>query len=205
MSRKTRQIHLASASPRRHELLERAGVPVRVVRSGLDDGRLRSGSTDPVGWTMALAYLKARAGLERTADGEVVLGADTMVVKDDRMIGQPLDADDARRILRELSDGEHTVVTGVAMVWRAEGELQRVVFADVARVRVGRLEPDMIDRYIESGQWMGKAGAYNLMERVAAGWPIEWDGDPGTIMGLPMDRLRPLLDGVLDGSGTHRG
>jgi septum formation protein len=193
-------IQLASASPRRRELLERAGVPVRVVRSGLDDGVLRAGSVDPVAWTMALAYLKARAGLEGQGGSGVVLGADTMVVKDSVMIGQPKDAADARRILGILSDGQHTVVTGVAMVWRAEGELQRMVFADVATVRVGVLEPSAVDAYIASGEWRGKAGAYNLMERVEAGWPIEWDGDPGTIMGLPMERLGPVLRDRL-----HRG
>ena len=200
-----RLIHLASASPRRRELLERAGVPVRVVRSGVDDGLLRSGAVDPVAWTMALAYLKARAGLDHNTETDVVLGADTMVVKDGAMLGQPRDEADARRILSLLTNGTHTVVTGVALVWRASGELQRVVFSDVATVRVGELDPASVEAYLASGDWRGKAGAYNLMERVDAGWPIEWEGDAGTIMGLPMVRLGPMLDGMLGADGPADG
>ena len=201
----SRLIHLASASPRRRELLESAGVPVRVVRSGVDDGLLRSGAVDPVAWTMALAYLKARAGLDHNTETDVVLGADTMVVKDGAMLGQPRDEADARRILGLLTNGTHTVVTGVALVWRAGGELQRVVFSDVATVRVGELDAASVEAYLASGEWRGKAGAYNLMERVDAGWPIEWEGDAGTIMGLPMVRLGPMLDGMLGADGPAAG
>lgn len=201
----SRLIHLASASPRRRELLERAGVPVRVVRSGVDDGLLRAGAVDPVAWTMALAYLKARAGLDHNTETDVVLGADTMVVKDGDMLGQPRDEADARRILGLLTNGTHTVVTGVALVWRASGEIQRVVFSDVATVRVGALDAASVEAYLASGDWRGKAGAYNLMERVDAGWPIEWEGDAGTIMGLPMVRLGPMLDGMLGTDGPAAG
>jgi septum formation protein len=67
------------------------------------------------------------------------------------------------------------------------------MFTDRATVRLGRIAPPEIDGYVASGQWRGKAGAYNLAERLEAGWPITYEGDPGTIMGLPMRRLAPLL------------
>ena len=75
--------------------------------------------------------------------------------------------------------------------------MHRLLFADTARVRVGALPDALLEEYLASGLWRGKAGAYNLTERVEAGWPLEWDGDPGTIVGLPIERLRPLLERLL--------
>jgi septum formation protein len=155
---------------------------------------------------MALAYLKAAAAhkstdTRRLAPGElVVLGADTVVVKrsgdETEFIGQPRDAADAERILRRLANGEHEVVTGVALVDAATG--RRDLFCDRATVRVGAISEDTLAAYLASGEWAGKAGAYNLAERIEAGWPIEFDGDPATIMGLPMrmlpDRLRRFAE-----------
>lgn len=193
---------LASQSPRRRELLARAGVGFEVARALVDDTHLKPGAVTPRQWASALAYLKAagaaRALSERggSKPREVVLGADTVVVKGDELIGKAESAAEAERILRRLSDGEHEVVTGVALVepGRAGGGAgRRRVFADTARVRVGRLSEAMIGEYVSSGQWRGKAGAYNLEERVSAGWPVEWVGDPTTVMGLPMVRLMPVL------------
>jgi len=193
-----RRLWLASASPRRRLLLEEAGFTFEVLPAGVDDAPLRipKGVT-PEQWTAALAVLKARAARDRLpaqARDAVVLGADTTVVKGDEVIGQPTDEDDARRTLGLLSDGTHDVVSGVALLC---GDRRRA-FADTARVTVGPLEPGAVDRYVKSGQWRGKAGAYNLAERLDDGWPITYEGDPGTIMGLPMQRLAPLLREMLD-------
>jgi len=171
---------------------------VRTVRSGIDDGLMTPGPVNPREWTMALAYLKARAGWE-ALQGEptgVVLGADTMVVHHDKMLGQPRDEADARRMIRTLASDDHEVVTGVAILWADGGVMRRVIFADEARVRVGHILEPAIEEYVASGGWRGKAGAYNLAERVDAGWPIEWTGDPASIMGLPMIRLGPILQGL---------
>lgn len=184
---------LASKSPRRADLLRRAGVAFEVVDSGVDDGALaKPPETPPSHWVAALAHLKARAARGRAASPDaVVLGADTMVVKQGRLIGQPADEDEAREIIESLQRGEHEVMTGVALLFPRG---RRVVFTDVARVRVGEIARERIDAYVASGLWRGKAGAYNLEERLAEGWPIEHAGDPGTIMGLPMRRLLPALD-----------
>ncbi len=194
-------LHLASRSPRRRLMLREAGIESSVVDSGIDDGPLaKPAAIHPYEWVMALAYLKARAGAERHGDpGALVLGADTVVIKDGAMLGQPRDEPDARRMIRALRNGRHEVVTGVALV--RDGT--RRVFADVARVRVGEVTDDQIDAYLASGDWRGKAGAYNLSERRDAGWPIEVDGDPATVMGLPMRRLLPLLRTAAPAEATH--
>lgn len=180
---------LASRSPRRRLLLEEAGIAHEARPADLDDGDLRPPACDPLNWVAALAYLKAR----RVSDGAPdrrVLGADTVVIKHGTIIGQPRDADHAREIVVTLRDGEHRVATGVALL---EPGRERVLFVDVARVRVGAIPDSAIDAYIASGDWRGKAGAYNLSERQDAGWPLECNGDPATVMGLPIRRLRPLL------------
>jgi septum formation protein len=203
-----RPLYLASASPRRKLLLEEAGFAPAIVDSGVDDAQLRPGASDADDWTTALAYLKAAAGRRRLVrahgaafDG-IVLGADTVVVKDGAVIGQARDEADARCVISCLEGGEHDVVSGVALLAcgthngfgssgaRGEG---RLLFSDVARVRVGRIGPDRIEAYLRTGSWRGKAGAYNLSERIADGWPVECDGDPATVMGLPMRRLTALL------------
>ncbi|MEO1130849.1 MAG: Maf family protein [Planctomycetota bacterium] len=187
-------LHLASASPRRRLLLEEAGFTPDVISSGIDDAELRPKAVPPVHWAASLAYLKARGGLRFTKAG-IVLGADTIVDKAGDIIGQPRDADHARNTILQLSGGSHSVISGVALLWRDEkGTVQRSIFADTSTVHVGALPSDAIEAYIDSGDWRGKAGGYNLSERIEAGWPITFDGDPATVMGLPMQRLIPMLE-----------
>ncbi len=209
---------LASRSPRRALLLREAGFEVETIESGIDDRDLVPGDVTIAQWTAALAHLKARAalrqleahalilGAEAHAHDEpcthahdessnrgmlpahaLIIGADTVVEVDGRIIGQPRDAADARRIIRGLAQREHDVITGVSVIHPPTGHED--LFVDIARVRVGRIPDASIDEYVATGQWRGKAGAYNLSERLAAGWPIEYEGDPATIMGLPMQRL----------------
>ena len=185
------QLVLASRSPRRRLLLREAGIDARVIDPKLDDGLIAaSTSVAPEEWVAALAYLKARAGAEQLPPGSLVLGADTVVVKDSRIIGQPRDESHAREIIRALRNTDHEVVTGVAII----SADQRLIFSDSAHVIVGDIPDASIESYLASAQWRGKAGAYNLAERQQAGWPIEVTGDPTTVMGLPMQRLREIFD-----------
>lgn len=181
---------LASRSPRRRLLLSEAGFEASVIDPGLDDGAIRPNqAVTPAQWVAALAYLKARAGAEQLPPGARVIGADTVVVKDDRIIGQPRDERHAREMIRSIRDGEHQVITGVAFLRGG----RRLIFADTARVNVGPIPEQDIEEYLATAEWRGKAGAYNLAERLQAGWPIRVAGDPTTVMGLPMKMLRPYL------------
>jgi septum formation protein len=101
-------------------------------------------------------------------------------------------------IIRLLENGQHEVLTGVALVDPATG--RRELFVDRARVRVGAIGGERIGEYIASGGWRGKAGGYNLAERIQEGWPIEYEGDPTTIMGLPMRILPARLEAFARGS-----
>ncbi|MBL8765228.1 MAG: Maf family protein [Phycisphaerae bacterium] len=205
-------VFLASRSPRRREMLGRLGIRFEVVESGIDDGPMRPGRVGPQAWVAALAYLKARAArafmheramlLGEPVPPGVILGADTIVWKDGLVIGQPVDAPDAHRIIRALESGAHEVHTGVALLdTRTE---RRELIADSAHVRVGPLGEERISTYVRSGGWAGKAGGYNLSERLAAGWPIQFEGDPGTIMGLPLIRLPRALERFVRPNGDDR-
>lgn len=186
---------LASTSPRRRQLLSEAGFVFTAISPGVDDAQLGApgAGTTPEQWVASLSYLKARAGADRLGSGFLVIGADTVVVKGDDVIGQPRDAGDARRIIQRLQNGQHRVITGVTLL-DASG---RTTFVDEAVVRVGDIGEGRLESYVASGGWRGKAGAYNLSERIADGWPISFDGDPGTVMGLPMRRLAPILSARL--------
>ena len=183
----TPRLYLASTSPRRRRLLEEYGYAHEVHSPGIDDSGLSPHETAPDEWVASLAYLKARAGVENLPDDGLVIGADTICVHDGCIIGQPEDRDDAARIIRLFENDEHEVLTGVAIVptdlsWRD-------VFVDRATVRVGRIGDERIKEYLDTGEWRGKAGAYNLNDRLDAGWPIEFEGDPTSIIGLPMVAL----------------
>jgi len=189
----SRPLLLASRSLRRRSLLTEAGLPHRAVAPSLDDARLRPTAAPAPEWVCGLAYLKAEV-VRRMVDTDlssVILGADTVVVKEGDIIGQPHSREEAERTLHRLEDGRHHVLTGVAIVCASTA--RRVIFADAAEVRVGRLGPERIEAYLDSEDWRGKAGAYNLAERLVDGWPIEFQGDPTSVMGLPMRRLAPLL------------
>jgi len=191
-----RSIVLASRSPRRLELLQEAGWAVTVEVPHVDDGQLDCGESNPEDWVAALAWLKARgttsllaARNESTAC--TVLGADTICVLQGRIIGQPVDRDDARAMLESFVDVTHEVMTGACLIdWP---EQTRRIFVDTAHVHWGSLPPGAIDAYLEGDSWKGKAGAYNLADRLADGWPIECMGDQATVMGLPMQRLAGIL------------
>ncbi|MEM9083315.1 MAG: Maf family protein [Planctomycetota bacterium] len=188
---------LASRSPRRLELLREHGFEPEVLIAEVDDSDLIPGQTSPGEWTSALAYLKARAitdtvlGPER--ERSVVIAADTMCVKGTELIGKPENREDAERIIRALMNGSHEVLTGVSIVSPSRSEL----FVDRAIVRVGSITPSQIDTYLNSELWHGKAGGYNLNERINGGWPITFEGDPTCVTGLPMRRVVPILRSML--------
>jgi septum formation protein len=187
-----RPVHLASQSPRRRQLLGEAGIPHHAEHPGFDDADLKPGAVTAPQWVAALAYLKAAAGVAHTEPTTTVLGADTAIIKGEALIGTPRDRAEAHAILRTLSDGQHDVVTGVALIDPASG--RRTFFVDRATVRVGHLSDCMLAAYLATEAWHGKAGGYNLRERLADGWPLSYTGDPTTVMGLPMRALVPRLE-----------
>jgi septum formation protein len=186
-------LYLASTSPRRAKLLREAGWVFEQIDPAFDDTGIDLGPVNPVRAAEALAYLKA-AGTADTLDRGIVIGCDTIVTDGTRKIGKPRDAPHARAMLGSLIDASHQVVTAVALV---DPVHHRLLFHDTATVRIGPVDADVLDAYLASGRWAGKAGGYNLAE-LADDWPFEVRGDPTTVIGLPMQRLADQLQRFCD-------
>src|SRR2546423_1788981 len=170
---------LASGSPRRAEILNRAGWPHEVIVAGIDES-VRA-QEDPATYVQRLARSKAEAVAQRLESG-LVLGADTTVVVEGQILGQPHDEADARRMLDLLNARWHEVLTGVALV-RVGGE-SRVDY-ETTRVRFAEMSQREIDWYIATGEAFGKAGAYGIQGKAAL-FIEEIEGDYFNIMGLPI-------------------
>jgi septum formation protein len=179
------QLILASASPRRAELLAVAGIPVRVDAAELDE-TLRP-DEPPAAYVLRLAVAKAQAGVRRNP-GSLVIGADTTVVVDDRMLGKPADAEEATEMLKLLAGRTHSVLTGVAV---ADGRQERSAIART-EVRFLPLSPGEVAWYVSTGEPFGKAGAYAIQGR-ASRFVESIDGSYSNVVGLPVSVTYQLL------------
>ena len=189
----TRSVLLGSASPRRRSLLEQAGWCVEQVSPAIDDGLIHLETDSPPHIVEALAWFKG-AQIGPPGHPHVAsVAADTVCVVDGAILGKPRDREHASRMLASMIGRHHLTITGVCVQDRS-GE--RLLFSDVARVEIGDLSADAVDRYLDSGEWSGKAGGYNLVDRIEDGWPLACIDDPTTVMGLPIRRLLPILDEI---------
>ncbi len=179
MSHLREKLVLASSSPRRTEILERAGWPHEIIVAGIDETVLPN--EEPAAYVQRLARSKAEAVASRLSEG-VVLGADTTVVVANQILGQPVDDADARRMLRLLNAKWHDVLTGVAVV-RVGGETR--VGYQTTRVRFAEMSEQEIDWYIATREPFGKAGAYGIQGKASL-FIEEIEGDYLNIMGLPI-------------------
>lgn len=192
-----RRVILGSASPRRRRLLEEAGWAVEQRPPAIDDGALAIDAGSPETTVAALAWFKAAQIEPPVGRMCAVIAADTVCAVEGRILGKPPDRDAAAAMLRLLAGGAHRTLTGVCLLDRSGG---RRLLVDAATVVVGELDPGEIEGYLDTGAWSDKAGGYNLADRIAAGWPIRCEGDPATVMGLPMRRLVPILE-AMDAEG----
>jgi septum formation protein len=182
---------LASASPRRRELLAQAGFSFEVHPAHIPEDPLPG--EDPIVYVTRLAREKAQAVFaelsSKTSAPLQVLGADTTVTLDNHILGKPEDAADAARMLRLLSGRTHRVITGVALVTAEAVE----VAAEVTAVRFLTLSDEEIAAYISTGEPMDKAGAYAI-QGLAARWIPRVEGCYFNVVGLPIALVSTLLE-----------
>lgn len=177
---------LASGSPRRTDLLSTAGWLHEVAPVDVDE-TIEPGE-EPGSAARRLAESKARAGVSGR-DAGVVLGADTIVVVDDCILGKPDDIESARVMLGSLSGRRHQVISAVALVHVTSGKL--VSGVAVSDVDFDGLDDATLQRYLDGGEWRGKAGAYAIQGDAAAFAHLE-TGALDTVIGLPMDLVEAL-------------
>ena len=174
-------LYLASQSPRRTELLTQVGIDHTVVSSSYEEPN--EGHDSPIEMVKAQALGKARCAVG-IPKGGIVLGADTIVVLDNEVLGKPQDEADARQMLERLSGRSHSVVTGVALLIKGD----EVVFYNETKVFFKELAPFEIESYIASGEPMDKAGAYGIQGKGAL-WVEKIEGSYTNVVGLPVEHV----------------
>jgi septum formation protein len=184
-----RRLVLASASPRRQQLLREAGYEFAVFPANIDEDSYPN--LLPIELARHLSFEKAKAVAGRFPQ-DVVLAADTVVAFGDRALSKPEDVEDARRMLTLLSGTTHIVITGVTLMQK-ESEVQQTRHA-MSAVRMRRLSREEIDGYIASNQWEGKAGGYGIQDQDP--FVTRMSGSQTNIIGLPMELVERMLGEV---------
>jgi septum formation protein len=188
---------LASASPRRQELLRNAGISFTVQPADINETPLTGEA--PRDCAERLAREKALAVFQ-SRPLDYVLGADTIVVVNDTILGKPRDADDAARMLRMLSGRTHDVITGVCLLgakvvsgqWPVASDAEKVTASETTRVTMCELSENEIRDYIATGEPMDKAGAYAI-QGIASRWIPRIEGDYSNVVGLPVALIYAML------------
>jgi len=181
------------------ELLREAGESFDVVAPPIPEPDHVPADLSPARQAESLAYFKARAVAERHEDA-CVLGADTVVAVADAVLQKPADQWDARGMLRRLSGTRHAVITGVALLGPGE---TRLIASDTTFVTMRRIDPDEIEGYVASGEWIGKAGAYAIQE-TGDRFVERVEGSFSNVVGLPMELIERMLGELRLHPGAHR-
>lgn len=182
-----KKIILASGSPRRRELLTQIGIDFDVVTSNAEEIITKTYPQDIV---CELSCLKAKAVYDmlkepqKDIDNSVIIGADTIVYCDGEILGKPADNDDAYRMIKKISGGVHQVYTGVTFIYK--GNVKS--FSEKTDVSVYDMSETEINRYIQTGEAIDKAGAYGIQGAFAA-YVKGINGDYNNVVGLPVAKL----------------
>lgn len=182
-----RKIILASASPRRKELLEKLDLDFSVCPADIDESLLPD--EDAAMYPLRTAVQKAMA-VAKTTEDALVIAADTVVAVDDDILGKPRDEAEAKAMLKRLSGREHIVITGIGVVDTASGRTLSATEQTI--VYFHPLRDEEIDAYIATGECMDKAGSYGIQGKGSL-LVRKIDGDYFNVMGLPLSRLYRLL------------
>lgn len=184
-----KQIILASASPRRKELLELMGLEFTILPSEKEEIITKS---RPDEIAAELADAKANEVFEKSGGDVLVIGSDTIVVYGGEIMGKPQNEEDAFRMLHRLQGNVHEVYTAVAVYDRSADKITKDIFCRKAEVRVHSMTDEEIRQYISLGESLDKAGAYGIQGRFAV-FVEEIKGEYNTVLGLPVAGLYQVL------------
>ncbi len=183
-----KRIILASGSPRRRELLLQMGLEFEVIPSGAEEVITK---TLPPEVVEELSVQKAAEAAAQVEEG-IVIGADTVVCQNGQIMGKPADRSHAREMLRQIQGNTHSVFTGVTVMVKEGGAISRNTFSCETRVHVYPMTRQEIEKYLDTGESMDKAGAYAIQGKFAA-WVKGIEGDYNNVVGLPVSALWQVL------------
>lgn len=187
-------IILASASPRRKQLLAEAGYSFKIVLPDIDESAFPTEGIEPCKYAKLVALAKAKNVAVEFPDS-LVIGADTVVDFEGEIIGKAADAKEAQRITKKLFSAPHRVITGIAIVRAADGT--EIVESQTTTVYPKKLTAEQIAEHIKSQSWRDKAGAYAIRES-GDEFVEKIEGSLTNVMGLPMELLQRLLKKFID-------
>lgn len=187
------KIILASKSPRRKELLEMIGLEFETIASNADETLEKGLSIEEQ--SKEIAYKKAKTVFDETNGDRIIIGSDTMVVKDNKIYGKPHNKENAIKYLQELRNGKHQVVTSICVLSEKKGKYLKQIDCDVTNVILKQISDEEILKWVETGEANDKAGAYAVQS--SFGVHIEKiDGNFFSVMGLPIHKLYDMLKNI---------
>lgn len=183
---------LASASPRRKELLRLIVPEFEIITSSIEE-KLKEGLT-PQEQATNLAYKKAKDIYERTEGDRIIIGADTIVTKKGKIYGKPKDKNNAKQMIKELLGGDrtHNIITGLCVIINKEGNFKEYKLFDEVKVFLNCMSDNEIDRWLETGNAMDKAGAYGMQNEFCV-FVNKIYGNYTTAIGLPTHKLYNII------------
>lgn len=184
------RIILASQSPRRKELMEAITKDFEVIVSNTDE-KLEEGLTIEE-QAKNVSYQKAKAVFDRTEGDRIVIGSDTMVVKNSKIYGKPKSTEEATQMIKMLKNTEHTVYTGLAILAQKYGQYKEYLDCDIADVYFRDMSEEEIENWVNSGEAMDKAGAYAVQGKFMV-FIDKINGNYQTVMGLPIHKVYEYL------------
>ncbi len=191
------KIILASGSPRRKELLTLIIPKFEILVSEVDE-KLEAGLTlqDQV---TKLAYIKAKDIYEKTSGDRIIIAADTMVVKNNKIYGKPKDKNHAKQMINELlsDDKAHSIITGLCVIIQKDGTYKEYKTFDKVKVFLKNIKNEEIEKWISKGKALDKAGAYGIQDEFCV-FVEKIEGNYTTAVGLPTHKLYDIIKGYID-------
>lgn len=187
------KIILASKSPRRKELLDLLKMKYEIKVSNAEE-TIEKGITIEE-QAKRLSYIKAKTIFDETSGDRVIIGSDTMVVKDGIIYGKPKDEKDAKEILKELNGNKHQVITGLAILVEKDGKYQEYLTYDITEVQLKNMSDEEIQNWINTGEAFDKAGAYAIQGEFSI-FIEKINGNYSTVMGLPIHKVYDILKDI---------
>ena len=190
------KIILASGSPRRKELLKLVIPEFDIMISGVDE-RIEKDLTVEQQVTK-LSYIKAKDIYDKTDGDRIIIGADTIVVKNNIIYGKPKNKENAKQIIKELLDGDrtHRVLTGLTVIYEKNGEYKEYKLYDEAKIFLKNISDEEIEKWIATGNAMDKAGAYGIQNEFCV-HVEKVEGNYMTVLGLPVHKLYDIIKGLI--------
>ena len=190
------KIILASGSPRRKELLKLVVPKFDIMISGVDEKIEKDLTVEQQ--ATKLSYIKAKDIYDKTDGDRLIIGADTIVVKNNKIYGKPKDKENAKQIIKELLDGDrtHRVLTGLTVIYEKNGEYKEYKLYDEAKIFLKNISDEEIEKWIATGNAMDKAGAYGIQNEFCV-HVEKVDGNYMTVLGLPVHKLYDIIKGLI--------